>query len=332
MSISICGRMPSIMAVVASLIFVASCSRREDMDPERIMRFDRSIVSYSALDSVGRAAFRDTFRNVSDVMAKILTVGELSSASDSFLLEYSKSPKMLYYIPGIDDRLGSLDSVENMLGVAYGNMAHEFPAVKLPRIYGAVLTYNQSVVLADSIVIVGLNHYLGPDYEPYAYFNSYQRYWKQKRFVPYHITEAILSSAYPYRPSADATALSRMVYEGALVKAVLSVLESSDAASVLGYSPEQFDWAGQHERSIWNCMIERGLVYSTDQTVIDRLIKAAPSTSIVDPDAPGRLGRYTGMRIVESYLKGNPDARLTDLLDSAFYNSPQVLVRSNYYP
>ncbi len=332
MSISLRKPMCALVSVWIGLNILVSCSGRDDICPAKIMRFDRSIVSYSELDSAGKVAFSDTFQAVADVLAKILTVGETKNATDSFLEDYSKSPKMLYYVPGIEERLGSLDTVETMLGVAYGNISNAFPSIRLPEIYGVVLTYNQSVVLADSVLLVGLNHYLGTDYEPYAYFSSYQRYGKQKRFIPYNLVEAIISSAYPYRPSSEATALSRMIYEGALAESVMSVLESSDEALALGYSPDQLVWLSDNEKNIWNAMIEKDLVYSTDRMVADRLVRPAPSTSIVNPDAPGRLGRFVGLRIVQSYLRNYPGVELATLLDSAFYNSPQVLVRSNYYP
>lgn len=315
-------------------LMLMSCGQRPRSSVESvpIVRFDREVVSYAELDSAGRAVFRDSFGRVSDIMAAIVTRGAVPKADDSFLQEYSGDSKMRYYVPGIEERLGKLDSVEEILGLAKSNAAHMIPGLRWPDIYGAVLTYNQSVVSADSVLIVGLNHYLGPDYAPYSYFDNYQRYTKQKRLIPYHVVEAVLAAAYPYRPSSDATALTRMVYEGALSEAVLMLLESSDEAAVMGYNDEQQAWAAGNEANAWKTMIERGLLYSSDPVVSDRLLRPSPRTSVLHPDSPGRLGRFIGHRIVRSFIKHHPEVPLSELLDSAFYNSPKVLVNSGYYP
>lgn len=322
---------PAFWAVIF-ITAVMSCDSGAASSPEVIRRFDREVLSYSMLDSAERKAFRDSFGCAADVVAAIVTGGECRNADDTFLERYSSDPKMRFYVPAIEQRLGSLDSVEMSLGLARGNALRMLPAVNWPDIYGVVLTYNQSVVSADSVMLVGLNHYLGPDYEPYSYFDEYQRYAKQKRLIPYHVAEALVSLAYPYRPSDDATALSRMVYEGAVVESVLRLLDSADIPAALGYTDEGYDWAVKNEAPAWNAMIEKNLVHTADMAEIDRLVRPAPHTTILHPSSPGRMGRFIGHRIVRSYLSEHADATLTEILDSAFYNSPQVLINSAYYP
>lgn len=321
----------AVWTVIFATVFM-SCDRDAASAPDVIRRFDRDVLAYSELDSLGRKAFRDSFGCAADVVAAIVTGGEQRSADNAFLERYSVDPKMRFYVPAIERRLGSLDSVEMSLGQARDNVGGMLPAVRWPEIYGVVLTYNQSVVSADSVMLVGLNHYLGPDYEPYSYFDEYQRYAKQKRLIPYHVAEALVSLAYPYRPSADATALSRMVYEGAVVESVLRLLHSTDIPAALGYTDEAYEWAVNNEAPAWNAMIEKSLVHTSDPTEIDRLVRPAPHTSILHPSSPGRMGRFIGHRIVRSYMSGHAGVPLTEILDSAFYNSPQVLINSAYYP
>lgn len=311
---------------------LAACGGKEGADPVRIVRFDKAVAGYSELDSAARTAFRDTFRAVAGIVANIQTKGSVVDADDEFLSDYSVNPRINFYAPGIAERLGPLDSVECALGEARQNASAMLPELRWPEIAGVVLPYNQSVVVADSVVLVGLNHYLGPDYAPYSYFDEYVRLGKQKRLMPYHIVEALVAVAYPYRPSADATALSRMVYEGALSESVMRLLGSSSEADVLGYTAEQLDWACANEPQAWRTLIDKNLLYSTDPVVAGRLVRPSPYTAILHPSSPGRFGRFIGYRIVESYLSGHPSAPLTELLDSAFYNSPTVLVDSNYLP
>lgn len=332
--VSICFRRLLSIAVWLVLLLVAltSCGEADVAEPAVIRRFDREVLSYAGLDSAERKVFRDSFGSVADIMAAIVTVGEQRIADDGFLERYSAEPKMRFYVPGIERRLGPLDSVEMSLGKVRENARVMLPAISWPDIYGVVITYNQSVVSADSVILVGLNHYLGPDYEPYSYFDSYQRHSKQKRLIPWHVAETLVSLAYPYRPSSDATALSRMVYEGAVVESVLRLLSSSDVQSALGFTDDGYEWAVENEAPAWKAMIEKGLVHTADPAEIERLVNPSPHTSILHPSSPGRMGRFIGHRIVKSYLAGHEGVRLSEILDSAFYNSPQVLIESDYYP
>ncbi len=320
------------MAFIIHALLMSCAGGSDGVSAVEIKRFDLAAPGYAVLDSTERAAFRDTFQSAADVVASIVSMGEVRHADDAFLSDYASDSKMLYYLPDVERRLGPLDSAEHVIGRAVSNSRTSLPELKWPGIYGAVITYSQSVVVADSVLLIGLNHYLGPDYEPYGYFEPYQRYGKQKRFLPYNVVEAVVSVQYPYRAPSDATALSRMVYEGALAETVLALTGSDDESAVTGYTADQTAWAYGNEAQAWNAMIEKNLIYSTDPAVSDRLVRPSPSTSILHPSSPGRMGRFMGMQIVKSYLDRHPGVSAASLLDSAVYNSPDFLIGSGYSP
>ena len=77
-------------------------------------------------------------------------------------------------------------------------MGDEFPDITPPEIYSAVITYNQSIILADTVMLLGLNHYLGCDYEGYKHLDGYRRATKTAAArLPYDIAESIIATAYP---------------------------------------------------------------------------------------------------------------------------------------
>ncbi|WP_303743432.1 hypothetical protein, partial [uncultured Muribaculum sp.] len=236
------------------------------------------------------------------------------------------------FTPDIESRFLSLDSIEAVTGCIYSRMGDEFPDITPPEIYSAVITYNQSIILADTVMLLGLNHYLGCDYEGYKHLDGYRRATKTAARLPYDIAESIIATAYPYRPSNDATVLSRLLYEGALVKAVMQLVPGSDIATALGYDKSQLTWLVDNEAPAWNALIERKMLYSTDMEIASRLTATAPHTTLLHPQSPGRAGRYIGLRIIESYMKSHPEVTLRQMLDSTFYNSASPLIGSGYNP
>ena len=66
------------------------------------------------------------------------------------------------------------------LGTSFKNISQNLPnAVTPTHIYGYVTPYMQSIVLVDSVMFVGLNHYLGENYPGYEGFEHYKRKLKQ---------------------------------------------------------------------------------------------------------------------------------------------------------
>ena len=63
-----------------------------------------------------------------------------------------------------------------------------------------------------------------------------------------------------------------------------------------------------------------------------RLTQRAPATSMLHPDAPGRMGTWLGMRIIDTYMKSHPDTEPRQLLQKDFYGNLKTLVESGYNP
>ena len=89
---------------------------------------------------------------------------------------------------------------------------------------------------------VGLNHYLGENYPPYGYFPDYLRVRKIPARVIPDIVETLLHRDFPYAPECDyPTVLSRILYEGVLVEAVMQIAGVSEQTA-LGYDDQQMEW------------------------------------------------------------------------------------------
>ncbi len=295
--------------------------------PVTVERFDSVVALYETSTSAARDSMRLLYAPVFDMMSRINSGRD----ADSVICEMGHTRYFEVFFPDVISRIGPLDRFESDLGTLRELLPAQVDSLRFPsRVFGIVTPYDQSVMLYDTIMLVGLNHYLGSDYEGYAGFDEYRRRLKTLSRAPIDVAEALIYSSHPFDGSASSTALQRMVYEGAVVAAVSRALPDRSLAEVLGYTPEQMQWLEDNESEIWRKMVADGLLYSHDRATAERLVLPAPFTSVISRQSPGRSGRYIGFRIVESYLKNNPGSSVSDLLDSNVLRRDDLLVRAAY--
>lgn len=248
---------------------------------------------------------------------------------------YCKSPAVKIFTPDVEHVYPNLDSLESTLGHITAVAGMKFSEIPRRTYFSIISPYSQSIFLSDSVALIALNHYLGADYIGYAgRFEPYRLRDKTPERLPYDIAEAIVASAYPYAPptSQDATALSRMLYEGALLNAVMALVPDADTTEALSLTAEQLKWLNDNEGRIWNALIGNDLLYSTSPVDATRLVSPAPATAILGQSVPPRAGRFVGLRIIRSYLSQHPGQSMSSMLQPDFYCSPQTLIDAGYAP
>lgn len=137
-----------------------------------------------------------------------------------------------------------------------------------------------------------------------------------------HEAAHVLYAGRPPDPQ-DGTLLSLILNEGfATYFSVLFHDGGVSPAEALGYSPEEWDWAVAHERELWK-MVE-GDLSSRDEDLITRFRAVREH---VRPDAPGKIGYFFGLRILESYVEHHGEESWVD-----FFELPlrEILARSGY--
>lgn len=289
----------------------------------------RTLYVYGHADSTERRAL--AAKDTAEVRAFMSVVGE-TPVTDLRLQAWSWALPTLLFTPAVDS---IYPEGSRPVALALGNILARMRQQGLglsPRRYAAVVWGRmESVLFVDSVMLIALNHYLGAEYDGYSHFPLYMRLTKEPALMPYDLAEAIIATDHPYA-NTEGTLLQRMLYEGALTEAKIRAVDGGNIAGAMGYRPEQMAFITENEPELWRKTVADGLLYDTSQANIDKLVAPAPNSSLVDVRCPGRLGRYLGYRIVQSYLRANPDASLEYLLSPAFYNSPDVLAASGYNP
>lgn len=303
----------------------------ENAEPVRIERFDMLAAGF---DNMSQAE-RDSFISEYEPALRLLVPEVLWSKdeSDSLISAYAGSPAMTIFESDIQKYFGKSDTLEMQLGQVKSVFDRLYSRSEWPsRIIGIVLPYNQSIVYNDTCALVGLNHYLGMNYEGYRRFEPYQRRFKNKEQLPVRLAESVLLRSYPFKHSDESTVLSRMLYDGAVLWGVKHSLPDTPDSVLMGWSSSQQQWVDDNMAEVWQSLIERKLLFSTDPWVIDRISRTAPATSLISQECPGRIVGYIGMLIVDRFLEKNKQAEPSQMLDSAVYNSSTTLVKSGFAP
>ncbi len=318
------------------VVETASQVEVKDAEPVKLDRLDEFIAEFDNMNPQAQLQGIDSLRPGLEALWMLVSRGTGDELTPGAVADMSHSKAFSVFAPDIADRFTATDSIASVLGAFAANLDKQAPAIRMPRLYGCVISYNQGIInVGDTVMLVGLNHYLGTDYPGYSGFPAWQRALKRSTQLPIDIAEAVIATQAP--APADESALSQMIHSGAVLAAMLRTLPGIDAAAALGITPEQLKWLQENEAQIWQKMIADNLLYTTDPSVSRRLTAPGPSTSILHPDAPPRAGVYIGWRIVEDYMahSGNPEKQTIGYIFSPEFASlrPQsVLTEAAYAP
>lgn len=305
-----------ILAVICGII--TGCSQSDSGDAINLVRLDK------ALRDGGRIS--PEMRAEAETLFAVSGYGELN---DSSLAAYRANPAIRFHERAVDSVWSNTVPIARGLGKMKENFSRLFPDGSFPEAVTIISPFNQSVFTADSILFIGLNHYLGVDYPPYSYFPDYIRQRKTPQRLLPDVAETLLRRDFPYAPHEEyPTVLSRLLYEGALIEAEMQLAGVSEQQA-LGYDDAQMKWLTDNERKLWETIVSRKYLFSSDEQLASSLTGLAPFTSVIGQDVPGAAGRFIGHRIINSYLD-NRAVSIADMLSPEFYESPDVLGDSRY--
>lgn len=316
----------SMKQYVLMLLFIVSMSacnthtRECDMTvPVPVQRIDLFVS-----DGLGTA---DSLQPGLDMYFKLMGVDSVDCDVALDMLRGSEVTKV--FGADVRSRFSAADSIGIELGKAKKRLSDILPDIKISQVYGVVTPYMQSVMVSDSVIFVALNHYLGADYPGYSMMPVYSARFKVPQRVVPDVVEALVRINYPYEPC-DGTLLERMLYEGAVVKVVSTVLDN-DWELALGYSADQLKEADDEREAVWKALAVHRLLYSDSPVDISSFFDLSPFTRVGDIVLPPRIGRYIGLSIIESYLGSHPGVSLSYLLSRDFYGKSQSgLIESHY--
>lgn len=209
---------------------------------------------------------------------------------------------------------------------------HTFvPDAAVPKVVFCITGLNYSVVATDSVMAIGLDMFLGSDYEPYhaMAFPDYILKRKNKEHMIPEVLQGWLLSEFPKNPT-KTTLVDDMVYQGKIMFLLDIMLPDYADENLFGYSKETVAFIDENEAQIWAYYLEHKLLFSEDKREIMKYMDEAPFAAGMPREVPGRIGKWTGRNIVKSYLENNPEVTIAQLMADDDYQA--IFTKSKYKP
>ena len=190
------------------------------------------------------------------------------------------------------------------------------------------IDYRNKIILADSILLIGLDNYLGSNHPFYEGIPLYIKEDFTQLKIMSDIAEQFAINQVP--KIEFYTFLDKIIYYGKILYYKDFTLDTEDRLKI-GYSKDKMKWATENEYFVWTYFVEKNILFSPDNNLINRFINDAPFSRFyleIDNESSEKIGKYIGWQIVKSYMNNNY-VSLTELLKTSPSN---IYNKSKYTP
>ncbi|MFZ4523542.1 MAG: hypothetical protein ACOYNC_17705 [Bacteroidales bacterium] len=246
---------------------------------------------------------------------------------------YLENPRNVGFQAAVDSQYHQVPDIERDLTLAFRHYKFYFPGFRAPRVYSYISggDYDFPVQFADTVLLIGLDNYLGAGFKPYA-LDGLPAY-RTTRMTSAHVVpdcmKVLEKITFPEQFPGN-TLLEQMIDAGKRLLFVEAMIPQGDDRSKIGYSSVQYDWVVKNEVHVWTAIIENRMLYSTDGALIRSFMADGPFTAEFSKDAPSRLGEWLGWQIVRKYYNNQPDVTLQEVMKEK--DAQKILRLSEYKP
>lgn len=225
----------------------------------------------------------------------------------------------------------NLNTIENDLENAFKRYKYFFPEENIPALYTYIGGFNQSMVVSDSILGIGLDKYLGSDcvfYDRLGIANYLQQNMNPE-MIPIDAVKAWALSEFVFNDSVD-NVINNIIYHGKIQYFIDVMFPEKTDSLKCGFNEQELLWCINNEKQMWDYLIDQKLLFSTDYMLINKFVNPAPFTSGFPNESPGRATVWLGWQIVNTYMKRHSDVSVKDLMLENNYQ--KILTESHYKP
>ncbi|WP_298506132.1 gliding motility lipoprotein GldB [uncultured Maribacter sp.] len=255
----------------------------------------------------------------------------LFPAPDSVWVKKMQDTLQIELMHEVGEQFQNFEKEKIQLEEFYKHVKYYFPKYKIPHVVTVTndVDYNNRIILADSLLLIGLDNYLGAEHKFYGGIQKYISQGMDRNYLVSDVASTFANKAVP--GPRDRTFLAQVIYYGKELYLKDKLLPNAADAIKIGYTEDEFNWAIANEEPIWRNFIEQEYLYSTDNTLAKRFLEPAPFSKFgleLDAESPGRLGRYIGWQIVNSFMQ-NTKLSLVQLMT---VSAEEIFKKSNYKP
>jgi len=310
------------LLVIFGLSFIG-CENKDKIAEEvnkialdlRVSRFDNEFANATA----------------SDIPNLRIAYPYLFPAPDSVWIDKLQNSLQIELRQEVKTEFADFETEKADIELLFKYIKYYFPKYPVPLVITVTndVDYNNRIILADSLLLIGLDNYLGPGHKYYSGLQNYIAQDMNRDFMVSNIASAFANKVVS-RPN-ERTFLTQMIYYGKILYLKDKLMPFHTDGQKITYSQDQLAWARANEEPMWRHYIENELLYSTDNKLAKQFLDPAPFSKFgleLDNESPGQLGRFLGWQIVRSFMDKN-EVSVQQLLN---LSAEDIFKKSNYKP
>jgi hypothetical protein len=278
---------------------------------------------------------KEKYGSFLQIFSYVINTGNVNDSSFSDLLVRFCTDKLNNEVfASVILHYSDIKSIEDEIEGAFRHYLWYFPDKKVPAVFTCISGFNSSIIVADSVLGIGIERYLGRDCEYYPRLEIY-KYVAAKMNSWNIVPDCIYawgSTEWDFAGmeyTAD-NVLTEIIHEGKLKYFEKCMLPVVNDTIIFGFTTDQMKFCRYNENQMWQYLIENNLLFSTDQLVIRKLTGEAPFTSYFTNESPGRASVWLGFRIVEELMLRNKEISLSELMSETDIQG--ILKRAKFNP
>jgi len=333
--------MKKLFLLIFIFLFLISCTKKE-------RKPDISNISLNIkINRLEKDLFLENIENIADSLdvikkkygvffdlftSGIIRIGHSNSPEfinniKSFVTDYTVYQAYESTIATYPD----INDLEKQLTKAFKYYKYYFPEKPIPAIFTYISGFNESIIVGDTFLAIGLDKYLGRDSKFYKLLMvpEYLITNMHKDMIISDCIKAWALTEYPYSDSVN-NLISNSIYNGKIHYFQKCMLPDAPDSIIMGYTKEQIEWCIKNEKKMWEYLIEQKLIYDKSLSSINNFTKDGPFTKDFGRKSPGRAVNWLGWQIIKAYMKKNIEISLKELMNENDYQ--KILLKAKYRP
>jgi gliding motility-associated lipoprotein GldB len=254
-----------------------------------------------------------------------------STYPDSAWVALLKDTLQLELVNAIKESFTDFTAVEEEVELLFKHIKFYFPQMQTPEVVTVVseVDYKNKIIYTDSLVLIGIDSYLGSEHQLYQGISKYQRAQMSKEQITPDIVSEFAKNIIP--GPENRSFLSQMIQYGKELYLKDLLLPFKTDAEKIGYTQAQLDWVNVNEDEMWRYFVEGQLLFSNDADLTGRFIINAPFSKFykeIDNESPGKVGQWLGWQIVRAYMENN-NVTFQEMLSTT---ADELFKKSKYKP
>lgn len=326
-----------LICFLISIIIFNSCGeKRHNINTDnvkiKIIRFDQDLFNMN-IDSLEKdfVFLSENYGNFLDLYFKgVIQIGDIDSEMffenlKFFLTDYS----IFKAYSESQKEFNDISRIEREFSDAFSNYISNFPDKKVPSVYTIITGFNQSIIIDECILAIGIEKYLGRNCSLYdrLMIPNYLRLNMHKEMIVSDGIKAWGLTEFIYNDSID-NLINNMIYHGKIHYFQHILLPDLPDSIIFGFTGKQVEWCIANEKRMWKYLVENKLLFDNNPLTIRKFTEPSPFTKSFSSNSPGRAVNWLGYKIVEKYMQKNLKVNLNELMDNDNYR--EILQKARY--